>query len=45
MRTKLEQNTIISGKEQHMTQLVRDMAAFASISLFLGSLSVMLMAL
>ncbi|PTM90178.1 hypothetical protein [Mycoplana dimorpha] len=40
-RTKIEQNKNITGKEPTMTEFMRDLAAFASITMFVASLSVL----
>lgn len=41
--TKIEHNTNIQEQENAMTDILRDIAAFASITLFVASLSVIVM--
>ncbi|MBW8283674.1 MAG: hypothetical protein K0M55_08725 [Rhizobium sp.] len=45
IETKEEQYRNITGKERAMTDILRDVAAFASISMFVASLSVIMLAL
>ncbi len=41
MRTIVEQNENITEKEHEMTDFLRDLAAFASIAMFVASFSVL----
>lgn len=43
--TYVEQNAYITDKEHDMTEILRDVAAFASIAMFIASLSMIAMAL
>jgi len=45
VRTKIEQKGYIASKEIAMTELLRDVAAFASICMFVASFSVLVIAL
>jgi len=42
MRTRVEQNKNIKGKGDTMTDFLRDLAAFATMAMFVASFSVIL---
>jgi len=44
-RIKTEQNKNIKGQETEMTEILRDVAAFASMAVFVSSMTLLMMAL